>query len=60
MTHEVQTVPLPPVPEAGLVEPFATTGELVLLALGAFITVCVAVAAITFFVRMQRQEGTSD
>ena len=41
-SHVPMTVPLPPPPAGGLVEPFATTGEVVLLALGALLTVIVA------------------
>ena len=53
-------VPLPDIPAEGLVEPFATGGEVVLLVVGAVLTVAVATFAITFFVRMQRQEMNDD
>ena len=49
-------VPLPEFPADGLVEPFATAGEVALLIVGAVLTIAVAAFAITFFVRMQRQE----
>ena len=55
-SHVPMTVPLPPPPADGLVEPFATTGEVVLLALGALLTVIVAGGTIVFFARQQRRE----
>jgi hypothetical protein len=60
MSVEPMTVPLPPPPVPGAVEPFVTGGELTLLALGAFLTIAVAVTAITFFVRQQRLERHRD
>jgi hypothetical protein len=54
------TVPLPEFPADGLVEPFATTGEVALLIVGALLTIAVAGFTITFFVRMQRREMHRD
>lgn len=54
------TVPLPEFPADGLVEPFATTGEVALLIVGAVLTVAVAALTITYFVRMQRREVHHD
>ncbi|MCH2136678.1 MAG: hypothetical protein MK101_08865 [Phycisphaerales bacterium] len=50
-------VPLPPLPEDGLIEPVVSTGELVLVIVAGVLTIALASIIITFFVRQQRRES---